>query len=159
ATIVYPASASIRGPMDLVTTASAVDEFSGNRIVSSNASGLQVLAAAALRSTVLPAPITVSTGQQFSLAVDVTNDGDVATDTLSIGASVLAGPGTATPVASGSYPQTIAGGQTTSYAWTFLATGPGEISFGCSGMGNDAMSGLPASFSDSWAPILVQSAA
>ena len=157
ATIVYQGSASVRGPANFAVSASGTDDFSGERIGGAAATGLQVLAAAALRASPSPAPVTVSVGQQFTISVDVTNDGDVAADAVSLGAPVLGGTGGANLVGSGPYPQTIAGGQTVTLTWTYEAAAAGDVALGCSGTGNDAMSGSLVPVGTSWPALRVQS--
>jgi hypothetical protein len=158
-TFVYLASASVRGFADLAVTATGVDDFSGDRVGAASATGLEVLAAPALLAIPRPPPVTVSVGQQFTLSVDVSNAGDVAAEAFWMSAPVPGGAGAATPLDSGPLPQTIAGGQTITYSWTFLATARGELAFDCAGTGNDGMSGVPATVSTSWPAILVQTPA
>src|SRR5207248_514025 len=69
------------------------------------------------------------------------------------------GAGRVTPLGSPPPPQPIPAGQTRTFAWTYVAAQPGDVAFGCSGSGTDALSGATVAVSTSWPKVLLQTPA
>jgi hypothetical protein len=158
-TVVFLASSSIRGPATFGATAVGIDAFSGETVKAQGSTASAVLSPAALRSQVYPLPATVTVGQQFTLELDATNEGDADADAVTMGDPGNTGAGNAIAVANASPPQPIPAGQSRNFSWTYLASGAGEVSFYCSGSGTDLVTGAALPFSASWPTIVVQTPA
>ena len=158
-TVVFLASSPIRGPATFAATAEGLDGFTADTVKAQGSTGSAILAPAALRAKVHPLPATVTVGQQFTLAVDATNDGDADADAVTMADPQIAGAGTAIPVTIASPPQAIPAGQTRTFAWTYLASAAGDLTFDCAGSGTDWLTGAPLAFSTSWPSIVVQTPA
>src|SRR5207248_518519 len=80
-----------RGPATFAATAEGLDGFTADTVKAQGSTGSAILAPAALRAKVHPLPATVTVGQQFTLAVDATNDGDADADAVTMADPQIAG--------------------------------------------------------------------
>jgi len=158
-TVVVLASSSVRGPATIAATAEGTDAFSGEAVKAQASGGSAVLLPPAFRAHVYGLPATVTVGQQFTLDLDTTNDGDADADDVAMADPSITGAGTAVPVSIASPPQPIPAGQTRTFAWTYLASAAGDLSFSCAATGTDSVTGAPLAFSASWPTVVVQTPA
>ena len=101
---------------------------------------------ASLSSDVHVLPVSISSGQVFTVLMYVTNTGIAAAD--SVVPSALTKFGTAGAViASGPLPSSasIPGGQTQVFTWTYNAATTGSLAFRGNASGNDSLTGSPVS--------------
>ncbi|MFL5392936.1 MAG: beta strand repeat-containing protein, partial [Myxococcales bacterium] len=154
-TLVFVASSSARGPATFAAAATGADAFTGDPVTAQGAGGSTVFAPAALRATPHPLPATMTVGKQFTLTVDVTNDGDVDANAVSMVDPQADGTGRVDDVGSAPFTQAIPAGQTRTFAWTYLAAAPGDLVLGCSGTGIDGLTFAPLAVSASWRQIQI----
>ena len=143
----YPASGA--GTLAFAGSASAIDTFSGTAVT-----GVTVPASPARATVEIPAALTASlpssgaaaVGQEFTVAMTVTNAGGATARNLVPAAPTLTPAGLATLKAgTGPVPTSVAslaGGVVATFTWTFVAgSTPGTVRISSSATGTDANSG------------------
>ncbi len=151
-------SAASRGSSQLLVQATGLDGFTGSTLTAVASTSVQVLAPPVLAAQPAPVPATVSVGQKFDLAVDVTNSGDLDAVGLTFAALRVSGPGAIAsdpPPA----PQDVPVGGTRTFHFAVQAASPGLVTAAVSGVASDPMSGLPVALEVAWNPVLVQTPA
>ena len=151
-------SAVSRGLSQLMVQATGLDGFTGSTLTAVASTSVQVLAPPVLAAQPAPAPATVSVGQKFDLAVDISNSGDLNAVGLTFAALRVSGPGA---IVSGPppAPQDVPVGGTRTFHFAVQAASPGLVTAAVSGVASDPMSGLPVALEVAWNPILVQTPA
>jgi hypothetical protein len=157
-TVYYVAqiAAQARGFQQLELQATGQDGFTGGALAAAASTSVQVVSPPALAAQPAAVPATVSVGQAFDLAVDVTNSGDVDAVGLAFAALQISGPGGA--IATGPAPasQDVPAGATRTFHFGARATAAGLVNLAASGTASDPMAGLPVSVQVAWNPVLVQ---
>ncbi len=128
----------VSGTAILTTTVTGLDANSGETKASLPATrGVSVGAAGALLASV-SGPATVSVGQWFQVRLTLTNTGGANVTGLTASAFLDPGTGGATWV-SGASPPTVAtltAGSTTTFVWTYSASGAGTVNFSLTAQGS-----------------------
>jgi len=151
-------SAELRGSSQLKVQATGQDGFTGGTLTAVASTSVQVVSPPALAAQPAPVAPTVSVGQTFDLAVDVTNSGDVDAVGLTFAALRVSGPGA---IATGPTPapQDVPAGGMRTFHFAVQAASPGLVTTAVSGAASDPISGLPVALQVAWNPVLVQTPA
>ena len=129
------------GPASFIVTGGGTDQNSGANVSfpQATSNSLTVFNGALLTmTTVSVPPPKISVGQDFVVAVDVQNTGDV--DAMNVTPSIKLIV-TATATTSDPAPITIPAGSTQRFQWTYHATGTGSLGFHVTAQGTDQLSG------------------
>jgi len=148
-------SAEGRGFQQLELQATGQDGFTGWALAAAASTSVQVVSPPAFAAQPAPVPATISVGQSFDVAVDVTNSGDVDAVGLAFAALQVSGQGA---IAAGPAPgpQDVPAGETRTFLFHVQAASPGLVTLTASGTASDPMAGLPVTLQVVWNPILVQ---
>ena len=150
--------AESRGPSQLALRVTGQDAFTGATLAVAASTAVQVVVPPVLAGLAAIPPATVSVGQTFDLAVDITNSGDVEAVGLGLGALQLSGPGAIT-TGPGPGLQDVAAGETRTFRFTLQGISGGLVSVSASGTATDPISGLAVPVQVAWNPVLVQTPA
>ncbi len=102
------------------------------------------------------APSQVSTGQSFTVAIQVQNTGGAAALNVSPSLPAVSGTGVATLSAGTPPPQDIPGGESRTFAWSALATQAGTVTVAAGAAGVDEVSQRTVSASPGAAQVLIE---
>jgi len=101
-------------------------------------------------------PAQVSTGQSFTVAIEVRNTGGAAARNVSPSQLALSGAGAANALAQNPPAQDIPGGESRTFAWSVVATQAGTLTLAAGAAGVDEVSQRPVNASAAAAQVLIQ---
>ncbi|MBS2021892.1 MAG: hypothetical protein JST92_05740 [Deltaproteobacteria bacterium] len=140
ADFVWTLTAASAGTAALAFSASGTDDNSGATVSTADVpASVLIQTPAQLGASAIAAPAQVSTGQTFTLSLEVTNAGEAAALGVLPGTPLETGPALrtlSTPVA-----QDVPGGATRTFTWTFASDVAGTSTLAEAAAGTDANSG------------------
>ncbi len=152
-------SGTAPGALSFSATATASDANSGAALSAQSAPGTVTVQAPAALSAALPiAPAAVSRGQNFTVAVTVSNSGAALARSVSASLSAVAGGGAGLTVLTGPPATDIAGGGAATFTWTCVESGSaaGVLRLSASVAGTDGNNGAALVISSPQASTTVQ---
>jgi len=148
ASFAWTFSVSGAGPVAFTATGMGEDVVIAATWGAAVSAGQVLLARAELEGAVAVSPAQAEIGQQITVALTVTNTGDVSVPAVTSAIQFNAGGGRVSPVSAPS-PAPVGPGSSTTFQWVYAVTGAGPIAFTATGSGADGLTARPVRVSAS----------